>query len=50
MLYQLSYTRPMNFELRISDCEMKFPQVLNPKSAIRNPQFSLVQGAGFEPA
>src|SRR5712692_8242753 len=51
MLYQLSYTRPLNcgfakFEMRnarFAACSS------NSKSAIRNPKSSLVQGVGFEP-
>ena len=39
MLYQLSYTRPTKFGMRNSDCsELAFS---NPKSAFRNPKFSL---------
>jgi hypothetical protein len=40
MLYQLSYTRPTNFELRISDCGFNYPlrksEIRIPKSEIRN--------------
>ena len=52
MLYQLSYTRPTDFELRISNADLKrttATRIVIPKSAFRNPKFFLVQGVGFEP-
>ena len=49
MLYQLSYTRPKisNCEMRISN--LKTPAGINSQFEIRNSQFHLVQGVGFEP-
>jgi hypothetical protein len=52
MLYQLSYTRPQisDFEFRIANLKgCCCARSLNPKFAIRNPKFFLVQGVGFEP-
>ncbi|MEO7970927.1 MAG: hypothetical protein ABI698_06470, partial [bacterium] len=53
MLYQLSYTRPTEFGLRISDCGFENAQLLTLRhSEIRIPksEILMVQGAGFEPA
>ena len=55
MLYQLSYTRPFQCRLSISNCQFtktNQPQLFNRQSrlvGIGNRQFRLVQGVGFEP-